>query len=114
MSDTIDIKKIQNKFKLNHGSFDNELVEQKLCLKYLTKTDKVLEIISEKKDNLVFMLWGNYAKNKKKFILNKNHLILESGHPSPLSANRGLWFGNKHFSQANAYLKAQGKPSIDW
>ena len=77
-------------------------------------TDAVIEKLSSNKTGLVFMLWGNYAKQKGKHINRDKHLVLEAGHPSPLSANRGLWFGNKHFSKANAYLKAQGKPSIDW
>ena len=77
-------------------------------------TDVVIEKLSSNKTGLVFMLWGNYAKQKGKHINRNKHLVLEAGHPSPLSANRGLWFGNKHFSQANAYLKAQGKPVIDW
>ncbi len=77
-------------------------------------TDAVIEKLSSNKTGLVFMLWGNYAKQKGKHINRDKHLVLEAGHPSPLSANRGLWFGNKHFSLANAYLKAQGKPSIDW
>ena len=77
-------------------------------------TDAVIEKLSSNKTGLVFMLWGNYAKQKGKHINRNKHLVLEAGHPSPLSANRGLWFGNKHFSQANAYLKAQGKPVIDW
>ena len=77
-------------------------------------TDAVIEKLSSNKTGLVFMLWGNYAKQKGKHINREKHLVLESGHPSPLSANRGLWFGNKHFSQANAYLKAQGKSTIDW
>ena len=77
-------------------------------------TDAVIEKLSSNKTGLVFMLWGNYAKQKGKHINWDKHLVLEAGHPSPLSANRGLWFGNKHFSQANAYLKAQGKPVIDW
>ena len=77
-------------------------------------TDAVIEKLSSNKTGLVFMLWGNYAKQKGKHINRDKHLVLEAGHPSPLSANRGLWFGNKHFSQANAYLKAQGKPVIDW
>jgi uracil-DNA glycosylase len=77
-------------------------------------TDAVIEKLSSNKTGLVFMLWGNYAKQKGKHINRDKHLVLEAGHPSPLSANRGMWFGNKHFSLANAYLKAQGKPSIDW
>lgn len=77
-------------------------------------TDAVIEKLSSNKTGLVFMLWGNYAKQKGKHIDSAKHLVLEAGHPSPLSANRGLWFGNKHFSKANAYLKTHGKPSIDW
>jgi uracil-DNA glycosylase len=77
-------------------------------------TDAVIEKLSSSKTGLVFMLWGNYAKQKGKHINREKHLVLESGHPSPLSANRGLWFGNKHFSKVNAYLKAQGKPIINW
>ena len=77
-------------------------------------TDNVIKVISEKKDNIVFMLWGNYAK-KKRFLIDKSkHLILESGHPSPLSANRGLWFGNKHFSKSNKYLIEKGLDPIKW
>ena len=76
-------------------------------------TDAVIEKLSSNKTGLVFMLWGNYAKQKGKHINRNKHLVLEAGHPSPLSANRGLWFGNKHFSKANAYLKAQGKPVIE-
>jgi uracil-DNA glycosylase len=77
-------------------------------------TDVVIEKLSSNRTDLVFMLWGNYAKQKGKHINREKHLVLEAGHPSPLSANRGLWFGNRHFSQANAYLKAQGKLIIDW
>ena len=77
-------------------------------------TDAVIEKLSSSKTGLVFRLWGNYAKQKGKHINREKHLVLESGHPSPLSANRGLWFGNKHFSKVNAYLKAQGKPIINW
>ena len=77
-------------------------------------TDKVIKLISEKKNNIVFMLWGGYAKKKQKLIENKNHLILTSGHPSPLSANRGFWFGNKHFSKCNKYLIENGKEPIKW
>ena len=77
-------------------------------------TDAVIEKLSSNKTGLVFMLWGNYAKQKGKHINRNKHLVLEAGHPSPFSAHKGLWFGNKHFSQANAYLKGQGKPSINW
>jgi len=77
-------------------------------------TDTVISILSEKKENLVFLLWGGYAKKKGKKIDSKKHLILTSGHPSPLSANRGYWFGNKHFSATNFYLSKVGKSQINW
>ena len=77
-------------------------------------TDQVIQTISTQKEGVVFMLWGGFAKKKAKLIDNSKHLILSSGHPSPLSANRGYWFGNKHFSQCNTYLKAKGKKGIDW
>jgi uracil-DNA glycosylase len=77
-------------------------------------TDKIIEIISSKKKNVVFMLWGNYAKSKVKLIDANKHLILKSGHPSPLSANKGLWFGNKHFSGANNYFKKNNMPEVLW
>jgi uracil-DNA glycosylase len=77
-------------------------------------TDRVIEIISDETNNTVFLLWGSFARQKKKLIDLNKHKILESGHPSPLSANRGLWFGNKHFSQCNEYLKNIGKKEIDW
>ncbi|MGB0366981.1 MAG: uracil-DNA glycosylase [Flavobacteriaceae bacterium] len=77
-------------------------------------TDQVIQTISTQKEGVVFMLWGGFAKKKAKLIDNSKHLILSSGHPSPLSANRGCWFGNKHFSQCNTYLKAKGKKEIDW
>lgn len=70
-----------------------------------TFTDAVIKIISEKKENLVFFLWGSYAQRKGAFINTQRHLVLKSVHPSPLSANRGGWFGNHLFSQANAYLE---------
>ncbi len=77
-------------------------------------TDAVIDKLSAHTKGLVFMLWGNYAKQKGKHIDRNKHLVLEAGHPSPLSANRGLWFGNKHFSKANTYLVEQGKTAIDW
>ena len=60
------------------------------------------------------MLWGGFAKQKIKLIDTQKHLVLMSGHPSPLSANRGLWFGNKHFSKCNTYLQSKGKTPIQW
>ena len=79
-----------------------------------TFTDAVIKIISEKKENLVFFLWGSYAQRKGAFINTQRHLVLKSVHPSPLSANRGGWFGNHQFSQANAYLKSHGLKEIEW
>lgn len=77
-------------------------------------TDRVIEIIDAESDHLVFMLWGAHAKKKGRKINRAKHLVLESGHPSPLSANRGNWFGNNHFIQCNEWLKSKGLPVIDW
>lgn len=79
-----------------------------------TFTDAVIKKISEKKENVVFLLWGGYAKKKGAKVDTSKHLVLTSGHPSPLSANRGYWFGNKHFSCTNKYLKEQGLAQIEW
>lgn len=77
-------------------------------------TDAVIKTISDQKDNVVFLLWGGFAKKKAKLIDASKHYILTSGHPSPLSANRGYWFGNKHFSQTNNLLLDNGLESIKW
>lgn len=77
-------------------------------------TDAVISLISEKKENVVFLLWGGYAKKKGLKIDLKKHCVLTSGHPSPLSANRGYWFGNKHFSEVNKYLYNNGLKKIEW
>ena len=77
-------------------------------------TDTVIELISQEKQNVVFLLWGGFAKKKKKLINTALHSVLESGHPSPLSANRGYWFGNKHFSKTNSLLQRVGESVIDW
>lgn len=77
-------------------------------------TDHVIETISRRKSNVVFMLWGGYAKRKVKLIDSEKHHILTSGHPSPLSANRGYWFGNRHFSRCNELLKSLQLEPIDW
>ena len=77
-------------------------------------TDAVIQQLSDEKEDLVFLLWGGYAKKKGSKIDQNKHLVLTSGHPSPLSANRGYWFGNKHFSQTNAYLEKIGKSQIRW
>lgn len=77
-------------------------------------TDAVIKKLSDEKEGLVFLLWGGYAKKKIPLINIKKHHILTSGHPSPLSANRGLWFGNKHFSKTNQILQTKGAGSINW
>ena len=76
-------------------------------------TDAVVKIISEHKDHIVYMLWGNYAQHKGAIADPLNNCILKSAHPSPLSVYRGF-FGSKQFSQANEYLKSVGKQEIDW
>jgi uracil-DNA glycosylase len=76
-------------------------------------TDSVISIINKEKKNIVFFLWGAYAQKKGESIDRSKHLILESVHPSPLSASRGF-FGNKHFSRCNSYLKANGIEPINW
>jgi uracil-DNA glycosylase len=75
-------------------------------------TDAVIKKLSDEKSGLVFMLWGNFAKNKKVLIDTEKHLVLESAHPSPLAGN--AFAGNKHFSQANDYLVQKGQKAIDW
>lgn len=76
-------------------------------------TDIVIQRLSDQKEGLVFLLWGNFAISKSKYIDTQRHHILTSVHPSPLSAHRGF-LGCKHFSKANELLKSQGKPMIDW
>ena len=76
-------------------------------------TDEVILQLAQRKENLVFILWGSYAIKKGAFINRMKHLVLTSPHPSPLSAYRGF-FGNKHFSTANEYLKKHGKAPIEW
>tara|TARA_B100000900_G_scaffold380240_2_gene365795 strand:+ start:30173 stop:30844 length:672 start_codon:yes stop_codon:yes gene_type:complete len=77
-------------------------------------TDQVIHILSNNYKNIVFLLWGSYAKQKIKIIDREKHFVLTSGHPSPLSANRGYWFGNSHFSKTNDYLSSKGKKPINW
>lgn len=79
-----------------------------------TFTDAVIQKISDEKQNIVFLLWGGFAKKKGAKIDRTKHFLLETGHPSPLSANRGLWFGNKHFSKTNQLLQTINKKQIDW
>ena len=77
-------------------------------------TDAVIKVLAEERDEIVFLLWGGPAKKKGKNVDPSRHLVLTSGHPSPLAAIRGHWFGNRHFSQTNNYLQAVGKEPIDW
>ncbi len=79
-----------------------------------TFTDAVIKIISEKKEHIVFLLWGGYAKQKTRLINTGKHKVLTSGHPSPLSANRGYWFGNKHFSKTNFLLEQASLIPVQW
>ena len=76
-------------------------------------TDRIIELVSERRSNVVFMLWGAHAQSKAKLIDPTKHLLLKSVHPSPLSAHRGF-IGNGHFSRANQFLKQQGLAPIDW
>lgn len=77
-------------------------------------TDAVIKKISDEKEHVVFLLWGGFAKKKGAKIDRNKHFVLEAGHPSPLSANRGLWFGNKHFSTTNSILKCKNFKEIEW
>lgn len=76
-------------------------------------TDAVIKTISEKREHVVFLLWGKFAQEKRVLIDDKKHLILRSVHPSPLSAHGGF-FGSKHFSKTNEYLSSKGIDPIDW
>ena len=78
-----------------------------------TFTDAAIKILNEQDRPMVFLLWGRPAQNKKSMLTNPKHLILEAPHPSPLSAFRGF-FGSRHFSKTNEYLKANGLEPIDW
>jgi len=83
-------------------------------LKWNLFTDAVIQYISENSENVVFLLWGSFAHKKGLKINREKHLVLETGHPSPLSANRGFWFENNHFIKTNEYLVNQGKSGINW
>ena len=76
-------------------------------------TDNVITLLNQRPEPMVFLLWGANARAKKKIITNPNHLVLESAHPSPLSAYNGF-FGNGHFKKANEFLKSKGIQEIDW
>lgn len=79
-----------------------------------TFTDAAIAALNAHRDHLVFILWGGYARSKAALIDRSRHLVLESVHPSPLSANRGGWFGNHHFSLCNTYLSEHGMAPIVW
>jgi len=76
-------------------------------------TDRIVALLNVQGEHIVFMLWGSYAQKKGQIIDRSRHLVLESVHPSPLSASRGF-FGNRHFSRANAYLLAHSRGTVDW
>lgn len=76
-------------------------------------TDAVIRVLSDRKQNVVFLLWGAYAQKKGAIIDKTKHHVLESAHPSPFAAHRGF-FGNRHFSKANDYLVSKGLSSVDW
>jgi len=79
---------------------------------WTTFTDAVITKLSVNRNGLVFMLWGNFARGKRELIDASRHLVLEAAHPSPLA--RGAFFGSRHFSAANEYLKSRGSAPIDW
>ena len=81
-------------------------------LGWQTFTDAVIRTVSDRRDGVVFLLWGNYARSKAPLIDASRHLVLEAAHPSPLA--RGAFFGCRHFSRCNDYLTAHGQPPIDW
>ncbi|RBP41616.1 uracil-DNA glycosylase [Garciella nitratireducens] len=76
-------------------------------------TDRIIQLLNDRKDPIVFILWGKNAQSKRKMIHNPKHFIVQSVHPSPLSANRGF-FGSKPFSKVNHFLRSSGKEPIDW
>ncbi|WP_417565900.1 uracil-DNA glycosylase [Marinobacter sp.] len=78
-----------------------------------TFTDRVIETVNREREGVVFLLWGSYAKKKGQHIDRNRHLVLEGPHPSPLSAYRGF-FGCRHFSKANDWLRQRGKPTVNW
>jgi uracil-DNA glycosylase len=83
-------------------------------LGWQTFTSKIIALLNHEKCNLVFLLWGNYAQKIGLAIDREKHLVLESGHPSPLSANKGNWYGNNHFILCNEYLLQHKKNAIKW
>lgn len=83
-------------------------------LGWQTFTDAAIRALAAQRQHIVYMLWGGYARGKAYMIDRQNNLVLESVHPSPLSANRGGWFGNHHFSRCNQYLQDNGMTPIMW
>lgn len=77
-------------------------------------TDAVIQAVARDKEHVVYMLWGGFAKSKARIVNPQRNLVLQSAHPSPLSANRGGWFGNHHFSLCNDYLVKTGQTPIQW
>lgn len=84
------------------------------CNEYELFFKEILSVLNSQNRPIVFMLWGNNARKFKKLLNNSNHLVLESVHPSPLSANRGGWFGNNHFLKCNDFLKNNNIREVDW
>jgi uracil-DNA glycosylase len=76
-------------------------------------TDNIIRYLNDREEPIVFILWGSYARSKKELITNKKHFIIESAHPSPLSASRGF-FGSRPFSRANKFLESNGVSPIKW
>lgn len=76
-------------------------------------TDRVVQLLNDERENIVFILWGSYAQKKAAFVDRKKHFVIESVHPSPLSSHRGF-FGSRPFSKANAYLQSKNLPPIQW
>lgn len=83
-------------------------------LKWNLFTDAVIQLLNDNCTHLIFLLWGSFAHKKGKMITREKHLVLETGHPSPLSANRGFWYGNNHFKLTNEYLLNNEKKEIEW
>lgn len=77
-------------------------------------TDAAIKALNRDREHIVYLLWGGYARSKAALIDSSKNLVLQSVHPSPLSANRGGWFGNHHFSRCNEYLQKQGETPIEW
>ena len=83
-------------------------------LGWQTFTDAAIRALNARREHIVYMLWGGFAKSKEYLIDRTKNLVLESVHPSPLSANRGGWFGNHQFSRCNDYLVSNGEEPIKW